>query len=115
MKTLATNATVSLSVAFWGFLFGGTFVVGFAAALLAAPLLFFVSGILVYLMISALLFGYWCIVFVGIWRAARRSLPIYQIMAKALIILCIASFIWSLFNGDILREVRLIQAIVTPN
>lgn len=50
----------SLSVIFWGFLVGGTFVVGLVAALLAVPLLFLVSGILVYLMISALLFGYWC-------------------------------------------------------
>ena len=107
----------SLSVAFWGFLIGGTFAVALGAALLAVPLLFFASGGLVYLMILALICGYWCIVFVGIWRSAStgRSHPVYQIIAKVIIVLYIASFIWNLINGEILQQVRLVQAVFNSN
>jgi hypothetical protein len=105
----------SLSVAFWGFLIGGTFAVGVVAAFLAVPLLFFASGGVAYLMISALLSGYWCIVLIGIWRSAStgRSHAIYQITAKVLIVLFVVDVIWNLVNGEILRQVRLVLAVVS--
>ena len=104
----------SLAVAFWGFLIGGTFAVGVVTVLLAVPLLFLVNGGLVYLMMSALLSGYWCIVLIGIWRSAStgRSHLIYQVLAKVLIVWFVVSLIWSLVNGEALREVRLVLAIV---
>jgi hypothetical protein len=105
----------SLAIAFWGFLIGGTFAVGFAVALLAVPFLFFTSGILVYLMISALLTAYWCIVLIGIRRSAGRSHPFFRFVAKVLIVVVVADFIWGLVNGEILQQVRNVQAVLSPN
>jgi hypothetical protein len=107
----------SLAVTFWGFFVAGNLVVWLVAALLAAPVLFFVSGSLAYAMILALIFAYWCIVLIGIWRSAGsgRSRPVYQIMPKVLIVLFIANTIWNLVNGEALRQVRLVQEVLTSN
>ena len=117
MFTRLYRGEYSLSVAFLGFLIGGTLAVCVVAVPLAMLLLFFVSGGLVYLMILALIFGYMGIVLVGIWRTASTgpSHTIYQIMAKVIIVLFVADVVWGLVNGEILQQVRLVQAIVASN
>jgi hypothetical protein len=62
------------------------------------------------MMLSALMCGYWWLVLIGIWRSAGRSRPIYRFTARALIVLFVANVIWGLLNGEMLREVRLVQA-----
>lgn len=95
----------SLPAAFWGFYVAGGLGVVIVALILALPLFMSDARPLALLIFVPLTWSYWLLVSVGVWRSAStgKSHVIYELLAKLVILLMVARFIWALANGGLER------------
>jgi hypothetical protein len=95
----------SLPAAFWGFYLAGGLGVFVLATVLAMPLLLFDARPLALLLFVPLTWGYWFTASVGVWRSASagKSHVIYEMLAKLVVLLMVARFIWFAANGGLQR------------